>query len=184
MTRKRTSLATVEAPTETDVFDEQIAARQQESATSTLPPENNSTLATATLPPENNVVHAASVEKKKYIPPEDPFGFENVRARENRVRLLKSEGERAWVIRFAKNPNEGTDLDGKPYGKDNKHPVLKMLYEAGYRWGFDGGDGKGGWGKRWSGDAYGTDHMEARQVLGKAAEMIGGPAQQEQGASR
>ena len=48
-----------------------------------------------------------------------------------------------------------------------------MLKDEGYRWGFDGGDDKGGWGKRFSGDAYVQDHMDARAVLQKAADMIG-----------
>ena len=119
--------------------------------------------ATATREPGED----AQAPKKKWTPLPDPLGFENHRAGGNRVRLLKSEAEGAWVIRFAKNPNEG------PYSKENTHPVLKMLKEEGYRWGFDGGDGQGGWGKAWTNDPYGTDHIEARRVLAKAAEMLG-----------
>lgn len=118
--------------------------------------------------------HAAAVPRKRYTPPEDPFGFENITGTANRVRLLKSEGEGAWVIRFDKNPN---DTEG--HSKENPHPVLGMLKREGYRWGFDGGDGKGGWGKGWQGDPYGTDHMEARRVLKQAAEMIGAPQQEQ-----
>jgi hypothetical protein len=116
---------------------------------------------------------AAAVGRKKYVPPADPFGFEKINASENSVSLLKSEGEGAWVIRFAKNPN---DTDG--HSKEDPHPVLKMLKDEGYRWGFDGGDSKGGWGKAWQGDAYGQDHMEARRVLKAAAEMIGAGKQE------
>jgi hypothetical protein len=117
--------------------------------------------------------HAATVERKPYRRPADPFGFENAKAGENRVQLLKSEGEGAWVIRFAHNPNLDQGPEGETYGKENPHPVLKMLKESGYRWGFDGGDQKGGWGKRFTGDAYGQDHIEARKVLQQAADIIG-----------
>ncbi len=46
------------------------------------------------------------------------------------------------------------------------------IEEEGYRWGFDQ-NGVGGWGKRFEGDAYGQDHIEARKVLARAAEMVG-----------
>lgn len=117
--------------------------------------------------------HAAAVEPRKFTPPADPFGFENVKAGENRVQLLKSEGHGAWLIRFAHNPNQDPGPNGETYSKENPHPVLKMLREEGYRWGFDNGDSKGGWGKPFNGDAYGADHIEARKVLQKAADMIG-----------
>ena len=117
--------------------------------------------------------HAAAVERKPYKRPADPFGFENQKAGENRVQLLKSEGEGAWVIRFAHNPNLDKGPEGEEYSKENPHPVLKALKDEGYRWGFDGGDGKGGWGKRFNGDAYVQDHIEARAVLQKAADIIG-----------
>jgi hypothetical protein len=116
--------------------------------------------------------HAATVERKKWTPPRDPFGFESQKAGENRVQLLKSEREGAWVIRFAHNPNLDKGPDGETYSKENPHPVLKMLKESGYRWGFDQDD-KGGWGKKFTGDAYGQDHIEARAVLQKAADIIG-----------
>jgi hypothetical protein len=133
------------------------------------------------IPPQEQS-HAAAIERKKFIPPVDPFGVENIKGGENRVQLLKSEGEGAWVIRFAHNPNQGKGLGGETYSKETPHPVLKMLKDEGYRWGFDGGDGKGGWGKAFAGDAYMADHIEARRVLQKAAEMIGAP-KQEQGLS-
>ena len=126
--------------------------------------------------------HAAGVQKKTYTKPTDPFGFENIKAGENRVRLLKSEGEGAYVIRFAHNPNLDKGVNGETFSKENPHPVFKMLKDEGYRWGFDGGDGKGGWGKAFTGDAYGADHIEARRVLQQAAEMVG--AEQEEGKSR
>jgi hypothetical protein len=116
--------------------------------------------------------HAAAVDRKKWTPPKDPFGFENVKAGENRVQLLKSENKGAWVIRFEHNPNLDKGPDGETYTKENPHPVLKMLKAEGYRWGFDQDD-KGGWGKAFSGDAYVQDHMKARDVLAKAAELIG-----------
>lgn len=117
--------------------------------------------------------HLEERSRKKWTPPADPFGLENHKTTDNRVRLLKSDREGAWVIRFAHNPNVGNDPAGTPYGKDNPHPVLKMLKDEGYRWGFDGGDGQGGWGKQWSNDPYGADHIEARRVMAKAAEMLG-----------
>jgi hypothetical protein len=123
--------------------------------------------------------HAAGIQKREFKREEDPRGWENIRAGQNRVRLLKSEGEGAWVIRFAHNPNDDKGPNGETYSKENPHPVLAMLKkEEGYRWGFDGGDGKGGWGKPFSGDPYGTDHIEARRVLQKAADMIGQPKEQ------
>ncbi len=173
MKNKRTAEATSEAP-EHDVFDDQIALRQQVAAA----PDQSAAGGNAPVA-ENNSPHAAAVEKKKYTPAPDPLGLENIRAGQNRVRLLKSEGHQAWVIRFDKSPNE---MEG--YSKENPHPVIKMLKDEGYRWGFDDGDGKGGWGKRWTDDAYGADHIDARDVLAKAAEMIGGPKQQEQAQSR
>jgi hypothetical protein len=182
--RAKTAGATDAPATEAggDIFDEQAALRQQEEAarqakavvqqvaTSTeLTPEHGNGHATHHAPHQG---HAASVEQKKYTPPKDPFGFENIKAGENRVQLLKCEGEGAWVIRFAHNPNLDKGLQGETYSKEQPHPVLKMLKEEGYRWGFDGGDGKA-----WQNDPYGTDHMEARRVLQKAAEMIGAPTQ-------
>ena len=50
--------------------------------------------------------------------------------------------------------------------------MMKLLKDEGYRWGFDQDD-KGGWGKHFTGDAYGQDHIEARRVLQQAADMIG-----------
>jgi hypothetical protein len=127
----------------------------------------------------NGKSHAADIQKREFRREEDPRGWESIRAGQNRVRLLKSEGEGAWVIRFAHNPNQDPGPNGDTYSKENPHPVLAMLKkEEGYKWGFDGGDGKGGWGKPFSGDPYGTDHMEARRVLQKAADMIGQPKEQ------
>jgi hypothetical protein len=83
------------------------------------------------------------------------------------------------VIRFANNPNLDKGPNGETYGKENPHPVLKTLKEEGYRWGFDDGDGKGGWGKPFIGDAYGQDPPDARRVLKLAAEMIGAPKQEQ-----
>jgi hypothetical protein len=147
-----------------DVFDEAIAARKAAQETQ------------ETIQREFVAGHHAdqpTAERKKWTPPKDPFGFENMKAGENRVQLLKSEGEGAWVIRFAHNPNLDKGPDGETYSKENPHPVLKMLKGESYRWGFDGGDQKGGWGKRFTGDANGADHIEARRVLQKAADMIG-----------
>src|ERR1700722_6093749 len=151
-----------------DVFGEQITERQSAEAVppTAEPPVTGHIANPSSTPRDHGTSHAAGVERKKYAPPADPFGFENIKAGENRVRLLKSEGEGAWVIRLAHSPNTGE------YSKESPHPVLNRLKEEGYRWGFDGGDGKGGWGKRWTNDPYGTDHIEARRVLEKAAEMI------------
>ncbi len=108
-----------------------------------------------------------SDKPRKWTPPKDPFDFQTDRAGANIVQLFKSETEGAWVIRFKTPPNE---MEG--YSKTNPHPVLKMLKEEGYKWGFDGSDGKGGWGKPFTGDAYGIDHMEAKRVLKQAEEMV------------
>jgi hypothetical protein len=178
-------LQTEDAP---DVFDEVTAAQKaakpqevvQQGATATEmtaeQPVTGEIAKPSSTPPElaNRQAEAETLPRKKWTPPADPFGFENRKGEGNRVRLLKSEDMGAWVIRFDRNPNE---MEG--YSKENPHPVLKMLKEEGYRWGFDN-DGKGGWGKAFSGDPYGADHIEARRVLQKAAEMIG--AKIEQGA--
>jgi hypothetical protein len=184
MSRRKTAEATAEAPiTEAgpDVFDPQIEARQQEEAARQAAQVVESVAQAHTMPQENPPAgngksHAAGVERKKYTPPADPFGFENKKGTHNRVQLLKSEEHGAWVIRFAHNPNEDKGPNGEEYSKTNQHPVLKMLKDEGYKWGFDS-KGKGGWGKAFSGDPYGTDHMEARRVLQEAAEMIGAPKQ-------
>src|SRR5437870_1551312 len=98
--KKDTAVATADAP---DVFDEQIAARKEEA--STLQAEQvvhgvaESTRIEPDHAPQHNGHahghthgngHAATVEKKKYTPPADPFGFESLKAGENRVQLLKS----------------------------------------------------------------------------------------------
>ena len=174
-----------------DVFDEAIAAQKaakaqevvQLVATATEMTAEQTVTGDSTKPsstssePANNQAEAGIAPRKKWTPPADAFGFENRKGEGNRVRLLKSEDMGAWVIRFDKNPNE---MEG--HSKENPHPVLKMLKEEGYRWGFDN-DGKGGWGKAFSGDAYGADHIEARRVLQKAAEMIGAKIEQGQGVS-
>jgi len=172
MARARTK--TEEANTEAsgnDVFDQAIAARQQQE--------------TAQAQQRQPGDEPTEEPKKKWTPPENPYGFENIKGATNRVRLLKSESEKdrrdgtgAWVIRFAHNPNDDKGPNGETYSKENPHPVLKMLKGEGYRWGFDE-DGKGGWGKGFQGDGYGADHIEARRVLRQAAEMIGAPKEQE-----
>ena len=176
MSKKK--LHTEETP---DVFDEAIAAQKASKVQEVVQQGAMTTEMTAEQPvtgdsakpsstssePENNEAESGTAPRKKWTPPADPFGFENIKGEGNRVRLLKSEDKTAWVIRFDKNPNE---MEGD--SKENPHPVLKMLKEEGYRWGFDN-DGKGGWGKAFSGDPYGADHIEARRVLQKAAEMIG-----------
>src|SRR3984957_11226984 len=154
-----------------DVFDQAIADRHDQATRQAEAAQVVKDVAAATaMPPEAGrpapqASHAATVERKKYVPPVDPFGFENIKAGESRVRLFKSEAEGAWVIRFAHNPNEDKGPNGETYSKTNPHPVLKMLKDEGFRWGFDRNDGLGGWGKPFSGDAYGTEHMEARRVL-------------------
>lgn len=64
-------------------------------------------IANPTGTPRETNGNTATVAKKTYTRPADPFGFEGHKAGTNRVRLLKSEGEGAWVIRFANNPNSG-----------------------------------------------------------------------------
>lgn len=120
MVKKRTQ--TVDAPaTEIhapDVFDQVIADRQTDEAAQADLRRQEATqvvqqIADATAMPTGNghapghapdASHAAAVQKKKYTPPADPFGFENIKGATNRVQLSKSEGENAWVIRFAHDP--------------------------------------------------------------------------------
>lgn len=188
MARSRTKTAegTADATetAEVDVFDQAIAQRAEQERQAEAQAVVQQ-VAAATAIPENGHAahhapsHAAKVERKPFTRPVDPFGFESIAGNQkNRVQLLKSEGEGAWVIRFAHNPNDDKGLEGETYSKANPHPVLKMLKSEGFRWGFDGGDGKGGWGKGFTGDAYGQDHIEARRVLQAAAEMIGAPKEE------
>jgi hypothetical protein len=181
----RKKLHTEDGP---DVFDEAIAAQNaakgqevvQQVATAAAMPDERPVTGHIANPsstprePANGYAEVETLPRKKWTPPADPFGFENIKGEGNRVRLAKSENKSAWVIRFDKNPNE---MEG--YSKENPHPVLKMLKDEGYRWGFDKDD-KGGWGKAFSGDAYGADHIEARRVLQKAAEMVGAKIEQGQ----
>src|ERR1700722_13501913 len=80
-----------------DVFDQAIADRHEDQATRQAEAAQVvHDVAAATAMPETTrhapqVSHAATVERKKYVPPVDPFGFENIKAGENRVRLFKSE---------------------------------------------------------------------------------------------
>jgi hypothetical protein len=192
MARSRSKAAEATDNRETDdVFDQQIAARAEamQNRPVELPAKTGEIIQSVAdsmrLPyeqPSHASQHAPAartVERKKYTPLPDPMGFENIKGSgENRVRLLKSEGEGAWVIRFAHNPNDDQGLNGETYSKEKPHPVLKMLKDAGFRWGFDGGDGKGGWGKGFTDDAYGQDHIEARAVLQQAAELIGATTDQ------
>jgi hypothetical protein len=189
MTKKK--LRSEDAP---DVFDEAIAAQNAAKAQESAPQ-----LATAaamqaeqsvsghsadssSVPqePANGTAETETFPRKKWTPPENPRGWERIRAPENLIRLLNSEdkqtGQGLWVIRFEKPPNEM-----KGYSKENRHPVFQMLKDEGYRFGYDPNDGIPGWGKPYTGDAYGADHIEARRVMQKAAEMIG--AKIEQGAS-
>ncbi|WP_020472420.1 hypothetical protein [Zavarzinella formosa] len=133
--------------------------------------------------------HAAAVERKPILKAPNPHAIESIAGDENRVRLLKEEPDRkrgfpgAWVIRFEKNPNDMVDDEGVKYSKERPHPVLKMLKDEGFKWGFSNGDGdgKGGWGKGWTEGHYTyAEHVEARRTMEKAAAMIG--AKVEQGA--
>jgi hypothetical protein len=158
MSRKKT--ITAEAGTETV---------EGPVTTATLPPAESPQVETA---PEKS--HAAGIEKKKYTPAPDPFGTEGIKAGDNHLQLLQSKADRAWVIRFDKNPSEGVDADGKEYSKDHKHPVIAYLKSEGYRWGFADADGKGGWGKPMEEGHYTyAEHMDAQRVFRKAAEMVG-----------
>jgi len=109
----------------------------------------------------------AEQPKKKWTPAPDPFGTHLIKAGENKIRLLKSETDRAWLIRFEKNPNEG-----RP--KDDPHPVLAYLKSEGFHWADSAADGKKAWGKAWQDGRYQiAEHMEAEKVFKKAAEMLG-----------
>lgn len=169
--RKRTLAAEQEQAAEAqrtpDVFDEQIALRQAEQVAPTQPAEQ------PTRQPEQNGNGKSFADRVGKRAP-DPFGVENIAGEGNRVRLLKSTADRAWVIRFDNNPNE---MNGQ--SKENPHPVLSYLKSEGYRWGFADADGKGGWGKVWQEGHYTyAEHMDARKVLAKAAEMIGAKVEQ------
>jgi hypothetical protein len=187
----RKKLRTEDAP---DVFDEAIAAQDaakgQEVVQQGAPPAAAmpaeqpvaGQIANPSSTPRESADGHAEVEalpRKKWTPAENPRGWERNRTPENLIRLLNSEdkqtGKGAWVIRFEKPPNEM-----KGYSKENRHPVFQMLKDEGFRFGFDPNDGNPGWGKPYTGDAYGQDHIEARRVFQKAAEMIG--AKVEQGA--
>jgi hypothetical protein len=119
--------------------------------------------------------------KKQYKPDPNPYPMEHIKAAGNIVRLFKELPNKAanfpgaFVIRFDKNPNEGHDAEGNPYGKDNPHPVLTFLKkESGHNWNFSNADGKGGWGKLWADGAFNfREHMDARVVLRKCAELLG-----------
>ena len=204
--RSKTKAAIAEAPAEPtspDVFDEAIATQQnpatpivQELAEHTRLPDaaeregahengHHSHAARHHQHREEGQSHGEAVGKKEYAKAPNPFGFESKQAGKNRVQLLKSEtdeqrreGRGAWVIRFAHNPNLDPGPDGETYSKQNPHPVLKMLKAEGYRWDFDAADNKGGWGKPFTGDRYGQEHLEARKALQKAVEMIGGAKEQ------
>src|ERR1700683_816665 len=110
-------------------------------------------------------------QKKKWTPDPDPHGTEGIKAGDNRIHLLKSTKDNAWLIRFDKNPNEGVDAEGKAYSKDNPHPVLAYLKSEGYRWAWSEADGGPAWGKHMAEGHYTyAEHMDARRVLAKAAE--------------
>lgn len=179
--RKKTELQTDDAPADmavandtNDVFGEVIASAQERQQDQPSGSVVAATVSGEEVGHEAAPNHATAVGKKQYTPPPDPFGFEGKFGDSNRVHLLKSEADGAWVIRFDTPPN---NMEG--YSKENPHPVIQMLKDEGYRWGFDSNDGKGGWGKHFNGDAYGQDHIDARRVLAKAAEMVGAPKQQE-----
>ncbi|MCI0657283.1 MAG: hypothetical protein L0170_09460 [Acidobacteria bacterium] len=167
---KRKSAAAAEQP----AIEDQPTATEQPAGTSAAPQDRQP----GDEPEEP--------PRKKWTPPKNPFGFEGIKGRtDNRVHLLKSEirDERgrtdiAWVIRFDHNPNLDPGPNGETYSKENPHPVLKYIKSEGFSWNFDPNDNEGGWGKLATGDAYGQDHIEARKVLAKAAEMIGAEVSQ------
>jgi hypothetical protein len=121
MSRRKTAVATAEAPgieTAADVFDQAIADRDAEpAATTTIPiaQEIVQSVAAAHAMPETS--HAAGVEKKKWVPPENPFGGLIVKlSPENdgpKARLLRYRGDprdkdprdHMW-IQFTQNPSE------------------------------------------------------------------------------
>ena len=160
---------------EPDVFDEAILAQEGDRARAEQAAELVHTVAESTrMDDEPGSGHADKVKPKKYTPAPDPFGAEGIKAGSNRVHLLQSRADHAWIVRFDKNPSEGTDPDGKPYGKDNKHPVIAYLKSEGLRYGFSDADGKPGWGIPMAEGHYTyAEHMHMQQVTRKAAQMIG-----------
>ncbi|WP_020472283.1 hypothetical protein [Zavarzinella formosa] len=123
--------------------------------------------------------HAAALAGNQRAKAPDPFGIESISGGGNCVRLSKSAADGAWVIRFDSAPNGMTDEEGVPYGRERPHPVLEYLKSEGYRWGFANADGKGGWGKLMREGRYShAEHLEVRQTLARAAEMIGANREQ------
>jgi hypothetical protein len=188
----RTRTKKNDAPTESQIEDAEYEARAEEAAAApsvslTIDPAlqlqasevihglaESLAMPEAAKPAPSNNGYAAAVERKKYTQAPDPFGVEAVTGDGNSVRLLRSNADRAWVIRFEKNPNDMTDEQGVKYSKERPHPVLKALKESGFRWGFADADGQGGWGKLMQEGHYTyAEHLDARKVLAKAAEMIG-----------
>jgi hypothetical protein len=130
--------------------------------------ETESAASTTTAPEERQPGdEPAEQPTKKWTPAADPFGTHLIKAGENSIRLLKSTQDRAWLIRFEKNPNEGR-------AKDDPHPVLAYLKSEGFRWADSQADGKKAWGKEWQDGRYlVAEHMDAEKVFKKAADMLG-----------
>jgi len=116
--------------------------------------------------------HAGSVTQKQWKIPE-AFAIETINARDNAVHLYRSDKDRAFLIRMDKNPNEGR-------AKDDPHPALAAIKEAGFRWSEARADGKMAWGKRWQdGHFHFAEEQEARKLAKKVAALLGPVHQQE-----
>jgi hypothetical protein len=120
MARKRAQTAEAHSPDTApagDVFDEAIAA--QAAPPTTQAQEIVQQVADSTrMPGDEPVTGHAQAEggpRKKWTPPPDPRGFENIKGEGNRAHLLKDEANGAWVIRFDKAANEMTDPEGKGF---------------------------------------------------------------------
>jgi hypothetical protein len=117
--------------------------------------------------------HAEGVTKKSWPKIPDPFGIETINAGDNVVHLYRSDKDRAFLIRMDTNPNEGR-------AKDDPHPALAAIKEAGFRWSDALADGKKAWGKRWQdGQFHYTEEQEARKLVKKVAELLGPVRQQD-----
>ena len=85
---------------------------------------------------------------------------------EVRFQLVRSDNDRAWIIRFEQNPN-------KCIATANLRPMIEYLQSQGFQDGYDNADGEYGWGKAWTEGHYTFDeHIAAQHVLRRVAEII------------
>ncbi|MCE9566014.1 MAG: hypothetical protein K8U57_28665 [Planctomycetes bacterium] len=95
----------------------------------------------------------------------DPFAIETLYLGDNVIHLSNSHRQKAYFVRFDTKPP--ADSTGE------KHPALKELIAAGFRW-QDVGDGSKAWKKRWADGQFShVEEQEARKLTRKVAQMLG-----------